>query len=203
MTIIRNRRIQLGTSQKDLARKAGIDARTLRKIESGEHVSAVSLNAVERVLGIGAQTSDIERGGRQNLFPLRKFQFIVGLFYTTVFAMIAVFAFNGSSNIILATPIAIMSFPLVAVFYWAFVVPSRGNTRIEIRASLSKAENLADPLNKVKGWLGRQDVTIEKVRVEGSDFKLVAYVDYDFHEYPAVIQKLNGFGVEAMIGTTA
>jgi transcriptional regulator with XRE-family HTH domain len=52
MTQIKNERIQQSMSQKRLALLAGIDARTLRKIEKGENVSPESYRSVCNALGI-------------------------------------------------------------------------------------------------------------------------------------------------------
>lgn len=58
MTQIKNERTRQSMSQKRLALLAGIDARTLRKIEKGENVSPESYRSVCKALGIEPVVQD-------------------------------------------------------------------------------------------------------------------------------------------------
>ncbi len=63
--LIINERSRRSMTQKRLAHEAGIDPRTLRKIEKGEVVSPESLHAVYRVLGIAPETVRQRAEGRE------------------------------------------------------------------------------------------------------------------------------------------
>lgn len=198
MSIVKSLRIERGLSQKELARKSGIDPRTLRKIEAGEHVSAVSLNAVERVLEASVTTETDKRETRQNLMPAKTFWFYASI----LFAASVIVTIVGYTDTPLTFGFAMFGLIYflfgIPVAYMALVMPHRGNTRIDIDIPADDSD-LRDPLNQVKTWLGREDVSVSDLRYDQDRFRFSAYVDYDVHEYPSIIRKLSDFGINVAV----
>jgi hypothetical protein len=199
MCKIRETRINKGISQKALAKRAGIDARTLRKIENGDHVSDVSFNAVEKALGVTSSNSGETRKSRQKLVKPQTFWLYTGGFYAAILGISALLGFAGSPYLSLFAPVLAFGCPVTIALYHLLVTPSRGNTRIEFKTTLSQAFDLGDPLQKAKEWLGRDDVMVGNVALGGDQFGFVAFADYDFHEYPSLIDKLKRFDLDVTV----
>lgn len=202
MSVIREARVNKGMSQKELARAVGIDARTLRKIENGEHVSDISKRAVERTLGVSAEETIPASASA----PLGR-QFYV-TYWLCVAAAIA--AMVSAATWFIDRPfnmgdyagVYILSFLIIVFAFGLFALnlaPVRGNTRIEISAGLDRATDFANPLETAKGWLGRPDITIGKIATDGKGFRLHVFGDFEVRDYPALVSKLRGFGLEASV----
>jgi transcriptional regulator with XRE-family HTH domain len=202
MNSIRDARIKMGLSQKELARNAGIDARTLRKIENGNHVSEVSLHAVERELGVSA----CENVLRTPKGPIVTAQgFLIGIigYYAALFGVGWLLHVMESQAWMLVVALAAMSMIFIGPLYLVGFGPDRGNTCIKIKAPLSRANDVANPLEMAKGLLGRDDVMVGHVEFDGASFGFVAFADYEFREYPSLIAKLKNLGVDATVSSAA
>jgi transcriptional regulator with XRE-family HTH domain len=93
MTQVKNERIRRSMSQKRLALLAGIDARTLRKIEKGEYVSLESYRAVCNALGIEpvGQDRDTEFAGEAPITVKSRSPFSGWLIAAFAFVAVALF----------------------------------------------------------------------------------------------------------------
>jgi transcriptional regulator with XRE-family HTH domain len=203
MCTLRETRINKGISQKALAKLAGIDARTLRKIENGDHVSEVSFNAVEKALGVASDKAGDTRQSRQKLVESQTFYLYAGAFYAAVFCIVALFCYADSVYWALSVPILIIASPVTVFLYYLLVSPGRGNTCVEFKTTLSQGFDLSDPLQRAKEWLGREDVMVGNVEFDGDQFRFQAFADYDFHEYRSLINKLRDFGLIVSVRSAA
>jgi transcriptional regulator with XRE-family HTH domain len=200
MTTIRDARVKRGISQKELARAAGIDARTLRKIENGEHVSDLSQKAVEQVLGVSAEVAvpTASQSAR------RGFNYRIKFGLSVVAFLILVLGICWGSGPLFWPAYVAMSFIVLTVsaaYYWVDNEPLPGNTYIEIRADLAAAVGFGDLHEMAKGWLGRSDITVRRIVTDKSGLRFTVRGDFDVREYPGLVQKLRGFGLDASVST--
>lgn len=202
MSAIREARISKGMSQKELARTVGIDARTLRKIENGEHVSDISKRAVERALRVSTQEA----------VPVAASAPLGRQFFWKYWGAVAtmVTALVGGANLLIDKPfdggvyggIGVVSLLIVFFafgFFAVMVAPVRGNTRIEILVGSDGAVDVSNLIEDAKGWLGRQNVTLGQISTDNNGFRFHVFSDFEVREYPALVAKLRDFGLEASI----
>lgn len=205
MNSIREARIRMGLSQKELARNAGIDARTLRKIENGDHVSEVSLHAAERALGVATREDGVQRKiERKALVAPKVFCICAFVFYVLLIALAWYIHRELQSDgwqVVAALGVVCA---VVAAPIYIFAVdagPDRGNTCIWFKAPLTSANDVDNPLEMAKRFLGRDDVMVGDVEFDGASFRFVAFADYEFREYPSLIAKLKNLGVDATVSS--
>lgn len=202
MSTIRDARVRLGLSQKEVAYQAGIDARTLRKIENGEHVSDVSRMAVERIVGAAAKPQP-KRKSRFNSVKIVDYS-KTALLLMTVSALAGFFYMSGSGTY------GVDSFVKLCVLYCLLITtPSlliayhdHSNTRIDISRPLSHSGEINQNLENAKAWLGREDIKIGPVTFQDERFKFSIFANIDFSEYARLAERLTGFGVDAKISST-
>lgn len=193
MSTIKNERTRRGMTQKELARAAGIDVRTLRKIENDEHVSEVSLACVENVLGANRSSDPqhVSKGTDRlaaNLCRLMPFVCVLALAFFT-FA----FYYNHSSALLwfVAALSSGMLWAHQIVEQWTYL----GNTEISFQLSLDDAPLTENLKGAAQEWLGRTDVRVSEPRFDGEYFRVSTYADYRPTDLPALVNRLTGLGV--------
>ena len=197
MNAIRNTRMKLGLSQKDLARRAGIDARTLRKIENGEHVSELSLTAVEHILGI----STTPRAPSKARPSTRAFPWRRSLVIMAVLAAILIIGYAGSFyfeaaiHLMIAAVACATVFGLLTLFTY-FMGREIRNTRIEIVADSSAIDGSDDILERLKAWLGRDELCMTSLKVSGSQAQATLVADCEISEYIPLSRHLEALGLK-------
>jgi transcriptional regulator with XRE-family HTH domain len=202
MTTIRDTRVKRGISQKELARAAGIDARTLRKIENGVHVSDLSQHAVEQALGVSAPVpaSGSSKSARSGFRYYGK----LGLIVVTVLVMTLGLCWGihkPNQFWPLYGILSSMCMFFATSIYWLANAPLPGNTNIEIMANLTAAAGFGHPRQMAEGWLGRSDLVVKRIVSDQSGLRFTICADFDVQEYPRLVQKLRGFGLDATVST--
>jgi transcriptional regulator with XRE-family HTH domain len=206
MNAVREARIQRGLSQKELARLAGFDARTLRKIESGEHVSDVSLAAVERVLGVAARSSPVAPAdGRTTVWRFLKMatavQVVPAAIWILWYALAAVEDFTRAVPLLVGATACFVFFGLLLGLIYRSDLPP--NTRIDMGFDASHSDVLANPLSKVRSWLGKGDLDVGQVTADAGGYKMAVFGDFQLSEYPTIVERLSNFGVVATVSRVA
>lgn len=202
MSSIRERRTELGMSQKELARRSGIDARTLRKIENGEHVSDLSIAAVESILGISAPRDAIRH---DTLTPtISPAALMTFLKFTAPISLVLFWYFLGDNPetwIPAFVLCLVISLPAIALAALLTSTP-QGNTRITVSGAISTAETIKDPRQRARQWLGREDVFVKAFKVAENDFEMVVSSEYKPSEYASLSKRLSEFGLKVQIATS-
>lgn len=197
MSDIRQARIQQGRSQKEVARDAGINPRTLRKIESGEHVSEVSLQAVQRVLAIHGHHAAPARWPRlkPDLADIAALAFPV--------ALLGVGASIWMLSVHLAVGIMAFGTVLSLLLLAAWLQPCPPNTTIVISTDNSSVPRhlLSDPLLAARSWLGVKNLCVRQFKADGDRLTYVILADLDSADYADVATRLRSKGLEATVAT--
>jgi len=200
MKSIRATRTAKGISQKELARKAGIDARTLRKIENGEHVSDVSMNAVLNAMDSYTIPSDsAEEYNRRTKLSLVKFCWslvavLAGIWIVTSLVM-PYYRDAYMFGLACSAIVLVLSGPAFLVTSWE----PRWNTRIEIDADTTQTGSLPLLTETMKVWIGRSDLTLGPVSTVGERLNLVAFSRFELSDYHGISARLQSLGLRAKI----
>ncbi len=210
MSQIRDERIRQSMSQKRLAFLAQIDARTLRKIEKGENVSAESFRSVCNVLGIEPIAKDHmfhDLDGKTIKCKARSSthaSIVASLSFILVLFLIGLtfYHFGHSSEFkFLATALTVVAFSvfLAPAFLTISTLWSSPNTVVSV--SLSNASRPASSrsmIEAVKDVVPEGRFKMASVTSTGSQQKVVALGFLDVNEYSLLARILaaKGFEVE-------
>lgn len=204
MSAVRQERVRRGLSQKELARLAGVDARTLRKIETGAYVSDVSRSAVERVLGVSATREPDTLAGATEKPSVLKFFFgaagVPCLFWLTWLAL-GNWDPNPIHDLLFALCVAVTSlFAFFSLpFGFMYFSPPVPDTRIEIGFDASRPDVLVDPSALVRSWLGSDNLGIGQVSANPDGFKVSVFGSFPLSAYPGIVERLRNFGAVATV----
>ncbi|HTN02844.1 MAG TPA: helix-turn-helix transcriptional regulator [Planctomycetaceae bacterium] len=198
MTSLKEIRIKQGRSQKEVARAAGIDARTLRKIENGEHVSEVSLHAVERVLRACEDSPPTQPRPK----PLSMLRSLIADFFPPLLLI-------GCGLVVLAVSVH-LAVGFLALGLWILLAymfvrlqPVQPNTAITIMAAAATItpRHLSNPALAIKEWLGREDASLTEFKTNATGATYLVKANITTREYADIVARLHGLGLSATVAT--
>lgn len=190
MSIIKSERIKQSMSQKRLASLAGIDARTLRKIEKGEVVSAESFRSACLALGlepvISERTNDDPISASTSERASTSGSWIEG----REGAVLGVFA------VALYLSIAFVGFPVASRYYF----DRYPNLRIEANVPGTCADTTgSDVADKVERALGGSKLTTSSTRSGTNACTVVIDTFLAGSSEAEIIARLKAVPIEATI----